>query len=424
MDPKILFIMIDGLADSGNTCSGGATYIESSLTPNLDKLLSISLSGLMDPVETGLACGSDTAHMSIFGYSPYQYYQGRGSFETIGSGLEMDADEIAFKCNFATYEAETGIVLKRRVSRKFYNWGLDMINAINHKSVPGFEEYRITVKHATEHRCGLKITGPGLSHLIEGTDPLQDNKPLLRAVALDPGDPKAVKTAQIVNAVSEMIIRELSTHPINLERIARGKSPANVILLRGAGVKLNVRSFDDMYGLKSFFIAPTAIIKGWGMTIGSKIVEVDGATGDVHSNHQAKFDTAIGLLKNSQEGYNFGFLHIKAIDDLGHDKNFTDRVRIFEKIDGMIGRSFEELENTIVVVTGDHCTNISIGDHSYEPVPFVIAWTGNSERMRSGDKYSEVNCARGTLGRFPGSEVMGCILRYREYIIRECSTHL
>lgn len=30
----------------------------------------LGLSGLMDPVEPGLACGSDTAHMSILGYDP------------------------------------------------------------------------------------------------------------------------------------------------------------------------------------------------------------------------------------------------------------------------------------------------------------------------------------------------------------------
>jgi 2,3-bisphosphoglycerate-independent phosphoglycerate mutase len=43
----------------------------------------------MDPVETGLACGSDTAHMNIFGYNPFEEYKGRGAFETIGSGLSM-----------------------------------------------------------------------------------------------------------------------------------------------------------------------------------------------------------------------------------------------------------------------------------------------------------------------------------------------
>ena len=31
--------------------------------------------GILDPVEPGLACGSDTAHLSIFGFKPIKYYQ-------------------------------------------------------------------------------------------------------------------------------------------------------------------------------------------------------------------------------------------------------------------------------------------------------------------------------------------------------------
>jgi 2,3-bisphosphoglycerate-independent phosphoglycerate mutase len=64
----------------------------------------------MDPVETGLACGSDTAHMNIFGYIPFELYRGRGAFESIGAGLNMDYSEIAFKCNFSTMDSKTKIV--------------------------------------------------------------------------------------------------------------------------------------------------------------------------------------------------------------------------------------------------------------------------------------------------------------------------
>ena len=71
----------------------------------------------MDPVEPGLACGSDTAHLNIFGYSPFKVYRGRGSFETMGSGIPMVENEIAFKCNFAYMDEKTHIVEKRRVDR-------------------------------------------------------------------------------------------------------------------------------------------------------------------------------------------------------------------------------------------------------------------------------------------------------------------
>nr|DAD39093.1 TPA_asm: hypothetical protein HUJ06_013416 [Nelumbo nucifera] len=30
----------------------------------------------MDPVEVGLACGSNTAHLSLLGYDPTIYYRG------------------------------------------------------------------------------------------------------------------------------------------------------------------------------------------------------------------------------------------------------------------------------------------------------------------------------------------------------------
>jgi 2,3-bisphosphoglycerate-independent phosphoglycerate mutase len=85
--------------------------------PFIDTIALTGVNGVMDPVETGLGCGSDTAHMSIFGYNPFELYRGRGSFETIGSGLPMEFNEIAFKCNFAHMDPKTGIVLKRRVDR-------------------------------------------------------------------------------------------------------------------------------------------------------------------------------------------------------------------------------------------------------------------------------------------------------------------
>jgi 2,3-bisphosphoglycerate-independent phosphoglycerate mutase len=40
----------------------------------------------MDLVEPGLACGSDTVHLSLLGYDPKIYYRGRGAFELMKTG--------------------------------------------------------------------------------------------------------------------------------------------------------------------------------------------------------------------------------------------------------------------------------------------------------------------------------------------------
>jgi 2,3-bisphosphoglycerate-independent phosphoglycerate mutase len=65
--------------------------------------LDTGLCGLMDPVEPGLACGSDTAHMSLLGYDPRKYYRGRGAFESIGAGMQMRPGDIAFKVILPNY---------------------------------------------------------------------------------------------------------------------------------------------------------------------------------------------------------------------------------------------------------------------------------------------------------------------------------
>jgi len=415
MESKTVFVMIDGLADAAYSSLDNKTYLQKAQIPNLDKLASSGLTGLLDPVETGLACGSDTAHMSIFGYDPFTNYEGRGSFETMGAGLPLTYQDIAFKCNFASLDTESGLVVRRRVSRKFYRWGLPLIEAIDNKPIPGYENYTVHVLHATEHRCGLKVSGPGLSHKIEGTDPLKDNLPLVVPKALEDSDPQAVFTAKLLQNLSNWIKEQLQNHPINIERVKNGKFPANTLLLRGCGVRLKVPSFAEKYNLKSFVIAPTAIIKGIGITFGMDVHDVPGATGDIYSNHKAKFDKASELIT---QNYQFGFVHIKAIDDLGHDKNMEGRIEMIQKLDSIIGSFVKQLAETNykgwIVVTGDHTTHLHSGDHSYESVPFLATNLYELEKEESNfrdrvNSFDEISCSRGSLGRFPGSEVMPLI---------------
>ena len=44
--------------------------------------------------------------------------------------------------------------------------------------LPSFPQHSVTVRYATEHRCGVAVSGPGLTDAISGTDPLKDNLPL------------------------------------------------------------------------------------------------------------------------------------------------------------------------------------------------------------------------------------------------------
>jgi 2,3-bisphosphoglycerate-independent phosphoglycerate mutase len=85
-----------------------------------------------------------------------------------------------------------------------------------------------------------------------------------------------------------------------------------------------VPTFEETHGLKPFMIAPTAIIRGTGMTFGIPIIEVEGTTGYYNSNLDNKALKAIEAIQ--KDDYDFGFVHIKAIDDAGHDKNLEIKI--------------------------------------------------------------------------------------------------
>lgn len=73
--------------------------------------------------------------------------------------------------------------------------------------------------------------------------------------------------------------------------------------------------------------------------------------------------------------FNFCFLHIKAVDDAGHDKSCEKKILYLEKVDQMIGTFYSLIQpnqNFVVCVTGDHTTPVEIGDHTFEPVPFMM----------------------------------------------------
>jgi len=70
---RFLFVMVDGLGDVGIPALNNRTPLQHAVTPAMDALATAGRNGLMDPVEVGLACGSDTAHLSILGYPPRTY---------------------------------------------------------------------------------------------------------------------------------------------------------------------------------------------------------------------------------------------------------------------------------------------------------------------------------------------------------------
>lgn len=389
---------MDGMADRPLEELGFKTPLEAADTPHMNKLAETGICGIMDPIKPGIRAGSDTAHISILGYDPYQVYTGRGPFEAAGVGVNVLEGDIAFRCNFSTAD-DKGIITDRRAGR-IREGTNELSDSINSMKIDGV---KVIFKESTGHRAVLVLRSEGLSDKVSAADPKHDGKKWTRVEALD-STPEAQKTADILNHVVEKSYEILKDHPVNQKRIANGENPANIILPRGAGAVPNVPAFSDKYGLKAACIAETGLIKGIGKITGMDIIDIEGATGGVDTNLD---NIAQGILDTAAKDYDFLLINIDGADEAGHDGNTDKKVEFIEKADEVVGKLMN-LEDFYFILTADHSTPISVMDHTGDPVPIII--NGPNIRVDDVKIYNERNAAKGGLCRIRGSDVMNILM--------------
>ncbi|CDG64518.1 MAG: 2,3-bisphosphoglycerate-independent phosphoglycerate mutase [Methanobacterium sp.] len=396
---KGIIMIIDGMADRPLEELGGKTPLEAAKTPNMDKMAELGVNGIMDSIRPGIRPGSDTAHLSILGYDPYQVYTGRGPFEAAGVGVEVMPGDIAFRCNFST-ASDDGTITDRRAGR--IREGTDQLTAtLNTMELE--DDVQVIFKESTGHRAVLVLRGPGLSDQISDADPKHEGKKYKEVVGLD-DSPQAQKTSRILNQVIEKSYKLLKDHPVNLERIKNGEPPANIMLPRGAGAVPNAQPFNEKYNLKAACIAETGLIQGIAQIVGMDIIEVEGATGGVDTNLD---NITQSILQNANQNYDFLLINIDGADEAGHDGNLQEKMEFIEKVDEVIGKVME-LEDVYFILTADHSTPITVMDHTGDPVPLVIK--GPGVRTDSVKQFNERAAANGGLCRIRGRDVMNILM--------------
>ena len=105
-----------------------------------------------------------------------------------------------------------------------------------------------------------------------------------------------------------------------------------------------------------------------------KSFDVEGATGNVHTNYEGKAQAAIDAFKN---GYDYVYVHVEGPDECGHRAELENKVLSIELIDKKIlAPVYEYLkgcgDDYKIMVLPDHPTPIRIRTHSIDPVPFMI----------------------------------------------------
>ena len=393
---KILMIICDGMGDRPTAELKNRTPLQYAKKDNLDRFAREGICGIMDPIGVGIRPGSDTAHISLLGYDPNEVYTGRGPFEAAGLNVDLRPGDVAFRCNFITVDEKLKVV-DRRASR---------IKSGTHelaKSIDGMEinGVKILFKEGVEHRGVLVFRGKALSPYVTDTDPHAEGVMIKKA---EPLAEAANITASVLNEFVARSYKILNDHEVNIKRMKEGKKPANMIVTRGAGIVPHTKNIKERYGLKGICVTGIPLIKGICRTVGMDAMDVDGATGGVDTDMNAKIRAVIKALKT----HDFVLLNIKAPDIYGHDGDAFGKVKCIERIDDALGILKGEIDETIVALTADHSTPVIVGDHSGDPVP--IAVVGKGVRVDDVKNFDEISGAKGGLGRIKGLDLMPLLL--------------
>ncbi|MDO8554283.1 MAG: 2,3-bisphosphoglycerate-independent phosphoglycerate mutase [Candidatus Micrarchaeota archaeon] len=387
MKKAILFI-IDGLGDLPHP-ETGKTPLQTARLLNFERMAKEGSTGLMSTISNGVVPGSDVSHLQILGYDPKEFYPGRGPLEAYGANMELKKGDVAFRANFATLTG--GKITDRRAGRIDSASAKKLESTINMK----IDGVQFIFKATTEHRGALVMRGKGLSANITDSDPHHDNEtPICKSL-----DKKSAKTAKLINKFTSEVYKKLNNHEVNKGR----EKPANVILLRSAGIAMQVPKFQEQFKLTAACIAGGALYKGIAKYLSIDVIEVDGATGDKNTSLTAKGNAAVTVLKN----HDFVFLHVKACDSFGHDGDFEGKTNMLKRIDAELLPILRE-SGAAIIITGDHSTPCIRKAHSGHEVPILI-WA-KGERVDGGTTFDEIACMKGGIGHIRGKNVMPLIL--------------
>ncbi len=365
---KYFVLIPDGMADRPIPQLNNKTPMMAAVKPNMDSLCEKSVCGVSLNVPVTMVPESDTANLAILSYNPLVYSKGRSPLEAMSMGLTMADDDTAIRCNVVTLSEDE----ENYEDRIMLDHSADEITT---------EEADQLIKALNEGLCDeIKRLYTGVSYrhclLWKNADSKYPFDRPHDIIGQRIGDylPKAENGGEAFLEFQKKGYEILKDHPVNQARKARGLRPANSPWLWSPGTKPALPSFSDKWGKRGAIISAVDLIKGIGICAGMDVIDVEGATGNCHTNYEGKANAAI---KCFSEGCDFVYVHVEGPDECGHRGEIENKVMSIEKIDTLILKPVYEYlkesgEDFKIMVLPDHPTPIEIRTHSSEHVPFFI----------------------------------------------------
>ncbi|MBY0754976.1 hypothetical protein K5V21_05850 [Clostridium sardiniense] len=348
-DKKIL-VILDGYFENTKKIK----EVIDSKFKSLESITKFSYRGMMDSSIKGYDVDSLNCIFNILGYSPKEnkIYE-RAYFEALSKGYKLKMDESVLRCNLVKIEDDR---------LKDFTSGLskEESRAITHKFIENLEKNKSLSKdfkmiHCDAYRNLLFInknyyslkdiifskphdnTGKMIGEIMPKSNIKEDNDGLLSILEF-----MRYSYSYFKNIGYEGIM----LYPWGLSK------------------KTSLTSMKEKFELDGAVIAGIDLLKGMGLSIGLKKINLSNATGD--------YDTLLIEKRNKGkeaiDKFDFLLIHINGCDELSHRKDTEGKAIFIEKIfTEMINPLLKHIEDNYskysMLITGDHITNSMNGMH-------------------------------------------------------------
>jgi 2,3-bisphosphoglycerate-independent phosphoglycerate mutase len=397
---KYIVLLGDGMGDYPLAELGDKTPLQYARTPNMDRLAKEGTIGLVDTIPEGFTPGSDVANLSVLGYDPHEFYSGRGPLEAANMGIDLGSDDVAFRCNLVTLS--DGPVVR-----------MDDFTA-DHITSAEAREIILSLQAKLGNETFQFYPGVGYRHLLvwrQGDEFLKTTPPHdITGKVVETYLPEGRNRAILLDLMNQAKA-VLKNHPVNQERLAKGKKAANAIWLWGQGKAPAMVPMTEKYCLRGGVISAVDLLNGIGVYAGLDVLRVEGATGYIDTNYRGKGEKALECLKERD----FVFVHVEAPDEMGHEGNAKGKIKAIEDFDekvvGTVLDGLSAFDAWRLLVLCDHPTPIALKTHVSDPSPFVVLSSVAGENLRNGRGYSEAEGRDSGLLVKPGYQLMDLFIK-------------
>jgi len=393
---KYILLLCDGMADEPVQSLGNKTPMEAAYKPNMDMLAPFSEIGKVQTVPERMQPGSDVANLSVLGYDPSVCYSGRSPLEAVSIGINLNDTDVTLRCNLVTLSEEE----ENYEDKTLVDYCADDIST---------EEAKILIEFIQDRLGGNGFnfySGKAYRHCLVWTNGAKHP-----GILTPPHDitgkkikdyiPKGDFTEGLYSLMKKSCDL-LKTHPVNLERVKKGKRPANSVWLWGEGTKPKLDSFYNKFKKKGSMISAVDLLKGIAICAGMRSIDVPGATGYIDTNFEGKVAAAVSELINGQD---FVYIHVEAPDECGHRGEVQNKVKSIELIDEKILSPLldrlKDIDDYKILICPDHPTPLNIRTHTKDPVPYLIYNSRNA--VQSGiNTFTEMTAEKSGMFISPG----------------------